>query len=213
MKLLWINGSPNQKQGNSEIFIRQLQKGMKQESTVRYAYGSSLETLAKEILEYDTCIIVMPLYVFAMPSMVMKLFETLGDDYQGRRLGFIVQQGFDESCHSDFLLEYLPTLANRKQFTYMGTIVKGGAAGTRWLSDRMNQALFQQLQEFASVFERCATFPATWIQAFQEPHRLSKKQLRLYRILTFFGITKLMWLFMLGKNHALRRRFDQPYLQ
>ena len=75
MKTLILNGSPHAKSGNTEIFIRNFAKGLESPYEVRYVLQEDAEQLAEYLLQFDTVIIAMPLYIHAMPGIVMRLIE------------------------------------------------------------------------------------------------------------------------------------------
>jgi len=77
MNTLIINGSPTRQNGNTEVFIRQFLMGAGRDYPVRYAAKEPAEDLARAVTHAGTLLIFMPLYVHAMPGVVMKLFELM----------------------------------------------------------------------------------------------------------------------------------------
>ena len=114
MKLLIINGSPHGEKGNTGIFITQFVKGMKEIPMVCCIKKEKPEVIAEKIKSFDTILIVMPLYVHAMPGPVMKLFENLQvQDTGNKSLGCIVQMGFAGSSHADYARRCMKQQAKR----------------------------------------------------------------------------------------------------
>ena len=72
METLIINGSPKSKNGNTEIFIKKFVKEMKAPYEICYAAKENPLQIAKYMKEFDKVIVFMPLYVHAMPGIVMK---------------------------------------------------------------------------------------------------------------------------------------------
>lgn len=71
-------------------------------------------------------IVAMPLYIHAMPGMVLKLFEQMTPvARQGKSMGFIVQAGFVETEQQQYLIRYFEQLTSRLHYSYLGTIQKG----------------------------------------------------------------------------------------
>ncbi|MCG2730260.1 MAG: NAD(P)H-dependent oxidoreductase [Acetobacterium sp.] len=77
MKTLLLNGSPRADHGNTQLFIDHFQSGLTQPLPVRYILRENPEKLALAMKDYNTILLVMPLYIHAMPGIVMKLFEEL----------------------------------------------------------------------------------------------------------------------------------------
>lgn len=112
MKTLILNGSPRADHGNTQLFIDHFQSGLTQPLPVRYVSRENPATLALEMTDYDTILLVMPLYIHAMPGMVMRLFEAMNrQTTDHKKIGFIVQAGFIESSTARFLENYLTALA------------------------------------------------------------------------------------------------------
>lgn len=213
MKTLIINGSPKGLNGNTEIFIQEFMKGMKVPCEVRYAVKESSQQIAEELKQFDTVIIAMPLYIHAMPGIVMKIFELMEPASQlGKSMGFIVQSGFIESKQSKYLEQYLSALTKRLNYTYLGTVIKGGSAGIYMMPESMNKKLFIQLQNLGEHFETDGTFHPDVEKELASPEMLSKRKARLFQFFYKVGLgDSIFWRMLLKKNQAWDRRFDQPF--
>lgn len=213
MRTLIINGSPKAQNGNTEVFIRQFAQGIKSPCEVRYAAKEEALVLAGPMKQFDTVIVAMPLYIHAMPGIVMKMFEQMEPASDGERaMGFMVQSGFIESSQSKYLERYLSALARRFNYKYLGTMIKGGSAGVSMMPERMNQKLFRQLRLFGEYYEKNGSFDPEIIREFAKPGKLSMGQRMLLRFVGWLGLENhFFWNAMLKSNYALERRFDKPF--
>lgn len=213
MKTLIINGSPKKESGNTEVFIRQFIQGMKSPCEVCYASKGNYKQIAEYLQGFDTVIFAMPLYIHAMPSIVMKIFEYMEPTLDhGKSMGFIVQSGFIESAQSIHLERYLTALAKRLNYTYLGTVIKGGSAGVSMMPENMNKKLFFNLHRLGEHFEVSSSFDSEVIEELSKPYELSKSKIRLYQFLSKLGLeSNLFFNMMLKKNKALNRKFDKPF--
>lgn len=213
MSTLIINGSPKAQNGNTEIFIKQFLNGMKSPCEICYAAKEDSLQIAKHIKEFDTLIFAMPLYVHAMPGIVMKIIECMepiSDD--GKAMGFIVQSGFMEAAQSKYLEHYLSALTKNLNYNYLGTVIKGGSAGTYMKPEKMNKRLFQQLRSLGEYFDQNGSFDTKVMEELGKPYELSKGKCSLIKLLGKLGLSdNMFWNNMLKKNNALDRRFDKPF--
>lgn len=213
MKMIIINGSPKGEKGNTEIFIREFIKGMENPCEVRYLARESSRKIAEDLHNYDTVLMAMPLYVHAMPGIVMKLFEEMVPaEGEGKSIGFIVQSGFIESAQSKYLERYLSSITNRMNYTYIGTVIKGGSAGVYMMPDKMNAKLFAKLSSLGSHFEKNISFRPEIVAELAVPISLTKKKSRLMQFYFKVGLgDSIFWRMLLRNNHASDRKFDQPF--
>lgn len=215
MRTLVINGSPKAKTGNTEVFIKQFTKGMKSPCEICYAAKADRLQLAEYMKQFDTVLVAMPLYIHAMPGIVMKLIECLEPSSDGgKAMGFIVQSGFMESAQSKYLERYLSALTKRLNYTYLGTVIKGGSAGTYMMPERMNEKLFKQLRMLGEHFAINGSFHTEVKGELAKPMGLSKGRSRLLQFLSRLGLgDTIFWNMMLKNNNALNRTFDKPFAE
>lgn len=212
MKLLIINGSPHGEKGNTGVFITQFVKGMKEIPMVSCIKKENPEVIAEKIKKFDAVLIVMPLYVHAMPGPVMKLFEKLNAQItENKSLGCIVQMGFEGSAHADYARRCMKQQAKRLHMRYLGTAARSGAAGTSMVPDFMNRKLFKNLEKLGSYFEETGTLHKETVQKLAKPYKLTKSQCRFNQFLCKTGVDNIMWNKMLRDNNAFENRFDQPF--
>nr|WP_036942549.1 hypothetical protein [Pseudobacteroides cellulosolvens] len=69
--------------------------------------------MANYLEKFDTVIIILPLYIHAMPGIVMKFIEHLKPtSVQGKSIGFIIQAGFIETAQEFLAYVYLKSIEN-----------------------------------------------------------------------------------------------------
>jgi len=210
MKTLIINGSPNGRKGNSEVFCRKFIEGMQNPPEVRYVAEEKAPALAAYMEGFDCWLFFFPLYVNAMPGIVKRLFEHMHPNKE-KRIGHFIQFGFDEAFQADWLLAILKNFNKRMGYQDLGIVVAGGMAGVRFMPERMNRKLFARLQKAGMLYEQTGAFDKESIQSFGRPYRLSKGQINLYRLLKKIGLANIAWNMTLKKNNAYKKRFDKPF--
>lgn len=213
MKMIMINGSPKGKNGNTEIFIQKFMKGMKVPFEVRHIARESSQQIVQDLLQFDTVIVAMPLYIHAMPGIVMKMFELMEPVVdEGKSMGFIVQSGFIESEQSKYLEQYLAAFAKRLNYAYLGTVIKGGSAGIYMMPEKMNEKLFSQLKRLGEHFEMSGSFHPEVVKELASPYRLSPRKSKLLQFFYKVGLgDSIFWRMLLKKNLAWDKKFDQPF--
>ena len=213
MRTLIINGSPKGKNGNTEWFIRHFNSGFKEPCKVCYAAKESGAHLASYIRHFDTVILVMPLYIHAMPGIVMKMLECMEPAGEsGKAMGFIVQSGFMESAQSGYLERFLSALTKSLNYAYLGTVIRGGSAGVSMMPEKMNSRLFIRLRALGEHFEVNGTFDKGLVKLFSRPLTLSKAKCGLLQFLSRIGLGDSMyWDHMLKSSRAFDKRFDRPF--
>ena len=213
MSTLIINGSPKGKNGNTEVFIRHFNRGFKEPCKVCYAARESGVHLASYIRQFDTVIFAMPLYIHAMPGIMMKLFECMEPAGEsGRAMGFIVQSGFMESAQSKYLEQYLSALAKSLNYAYLGTVIRGGSAGVSMMPEKMNSKLFSRLRALGRRFELDGTFDKDLAKLLSKTLALSKARCLLLRFMSSIGLGDSMyWNHMLKSSKAFDKRFNRPF--
>ncbi len=86
MKTLILNGSPRAAQGNTEVFIRQFMRGAGQSCPVRYVAKEPASEIAQAVRGCGVLLVFLPLYVHAMPGIVLKVFEQMKPAAPGQKL-------------------------------------------------------------------------------------------------------------------------------
>jgi hypothetical protein len=213
-KTLILNGSPHGKRGNTEIFLRKFLEGAQEPCQVCYAAEKDPAQLVEAFDQYETLLFFLPLYVHAMPGIVMEIIEHMQPvQAQGRSIGFAVQSGFVEAAQSDYLAAYLPLLAKRLGYAYLGCAVRGGAAGVCMMPERANAALFETLRKLGAGYRATGGFDQEAVHALGTPYRLTRKESRRMERLHRMRVGDLMWHVMLLRNRAFRKRRARPYAE
>ena len=213
MKTIFINGSPHGRQGNSEIFIRQIMIGMYVVSDVLYVSTHQYDELADQAALADRLIFVMPLYVHAMPGIVMKLFEVMKPAKEGAQILFVVQSGFIEVAQSAYCVKALKHQAARLGYECLGVVVRGNSAGVSLMPEKANRKLFEDLQALGQRLAETGELDEVIVARLGDPYRLSRQKLWQLQLLSRLGLGDLYWQYMLRKNHAYKKRFDRPFGQ
>lgn len=213
-KTLILNGSPHGKKGNTEIFIRKFLEGAKEPCPVRYVVQEDPAELAGDFANYDVILFFMPLYVHAMPGIVMEVIEQMQPAQRaGQSIGFVVQSGFLEAAQSDYLKAYFAMLAKRLGYVDLGCAVRGGAAGVCMQPEKASEALFAVIRKLGEGYRETGAFDGEAVSALGTPYRLTQKESRLLERLHRLKIGDLMWTFMLLRNKAFRLRRARPYTE
>ena len=215
MSLLIINGSPKGKNGNTEIFMNKFLQEIKTPYEISYAVKEDSIEIANYMKAFDTIIVVMPLYVHAMPGIVMKIIECMKPTSDsGKTIGFIVQSGFMESSQSKYLESYLSALTKRLNYVYLGTVIRGGSAGTYMMPEKMNEKLYSQLKILGEHFETKGSFHEETVKKLAKPYKLSKAKCKVLQSQSKIGLGDTMfWNMMLKQNKAYDKRFDKPFVE
>lgn len=211
MNTLIINGSPNGGKGNTEIFIRQFLMGCQTPYEVAYAAKENPAFLAERLKEFDAVLFFIPMYVFAMPGIVMKLIEEMVPSQSGQRIGFVVQYGFAEGAQAQYIKRYSELLAKRLQYKHIGTITKGNAAGVGMMPETMNKKLFSRLRALGRHYSETGTFDCSIEKEMEKPYHLSKAAAMGNEMLNSIGVSKIFWHKMLRDNNAFNNRLDKPF--
>lgn len=213
MSTIILNGSPKGKKGNSEIFIRQFIKGMTSPCEVKYISIENAEALATYVQAFDTIIIVLPLYIHSMPGIVMRFIEHLEPSLlsENKSMGFILQCGFTESSQCKYVERYFRVLAQELNRTYLGTVMKGEAAGVYMMPRFMTRKLFKSLQKLGKTYEQTHIFDESIMKKMQKPYELTGFTLKYLQFAIKIGANKIMWHKFLKDNNAFDKKIDQPF--
>lgn len=149
-RLTIFNGSPRGSSGsNTLLMLEEFRKGFARPSEIHHLQQvNKTEEHVQAFSEAECVWIGFPLYTDGMPSIVKHFFEALQpllEQAQNPPVGFLVQSGFPEACHSRYVERYLKKLAARLGSPYLGTIVKGGGEGIRSMPPEANRRLFTSL--------------------------------------------------------------------
>ena len=211
MKTLIINGSPNGRKGNTEVFCQKFAAGMKTAPEVRRVAEEEAAGLAAYMEDFDHWLFFFPMYVNAMPGIVKKLFEQMQPG-QEKGIGYFVQYGFAEAAQSDYLRTILKNFTARMGYRDLGMVVAGGMAGVRYMPEAMNKKLFGRLKTAGADYEQSGALSQGSIRPFGQVYRFNRAQLARIRFFKKLGVSDaLFWNRMLKGNNAFNKRFDKPF--
>lgn len=214
MKTLLINGSPkgNSKNCNSRIISEKFVSGMKTPCEVRCIAGADLDELALYMNNFDAVIFVLPLYIHAMPGIMMDFIECLEPaKSEGKYIGFIVQAGFIETAQQKYIKQYFASLAKQLKYNYLGTVTKGEAAAI-YMFPKMFKKVLNRFYELGHAYEETGSFKDDIAEKLGKPYELSSFQVKLYQICCNLGLNDFGWHRILKKNNAFNKRLDRPFL-
>jgi menaquinone-dependent protoporphyrinogen IX oxidase len=214
MNTIILNGSPkgNSKNCNSRIFAEEFVRNMKIPCEIKCIAKSDSKELARYVQGFDTIIIILPLYIHAMPGIVMKFIENLEPAAnEGKYIGFIIQAGFMETSQERFVERYFKSLARQLNYNYLGTVSKGQAAATYMYPD-MFKKILKLLNDLGVAYEETHAFDKDLVKKLGEPYEITKFQLGLLNLMDKVGLSNVWWHRELRKNNALDKRLDRPFL-
>jgi putative NADPH-quinone reductase len=214
MNTIILNGSPkgNSQSSNTRILAEEFVRNMKNPCEIKCIANTDPKELAGYIQDYDTVIIIMPLYIHAMPGIVMKLFEVLEPAAAfGKSIGFIIQAGFMETSQERFVERYLESLAKRLNYNYLGTVSKGQAAAI-YMYPKMFEKVLKLVNDLGAAYEETHTFDREIVKKLGNPYEIKQPTLGLLRLVEKTGLDNIFWNRELRKNKAFDRRIDRPFL-
>jgi len=214
MRTIIINGSPkgNSKKCNSMFFAREFVRNMENPCEIQCVANQDAKELAQYIKPFDTVLFILPLYIHAMPGILMDFIEFLEPTKdKSKSMGFIVQAGFIETSQERFLKAYFEGLTARLNYRYLGTVAKGEAAGI-YMYPKMFKKVFRQLNRLGVEFERNHAFDRDIVKKMEKPYKLSKPMLILLTIVDKFGLANIGWHKKLKENNAFDKRLEKPFL-
>lgn len=213
MNTIIINGSPkgNAQNSNTRIICEEFVRGMKMPCEIKCIANSNLEKLAHYVENYDTVIIILPLYIHAMPGILMKFIEHLRpSSIQGKSLGFIIQAGFIETAQEKYVERYFTSLAKQLNYNYLGTVSKGEAAAI-YMFPKMFKKVLKKINELGKIYEQTHTFDQKIAQELGKPYELTKFQTWVFQFFCDIGLNNLGWHRVLKQNNAFDKRLDRPF--
>ncbi len=214
MKTIILNGSPkgNSQNSNTRIICEEYVRCMKEPCEIKTIVSSDLKELAQYVKKYDTIIIVMPLYIHAMPGILMKFIEQLTPStIPGKSLGFIVQAGFIETEQEKYVERYFCSLAKQLKYNYLGTVCKGEAAAI-YMFPKMFKKVLTKINALGRIFEETHSFDPQITKELGKPYKLSRLQVNLFQLCCDIGLNNLGWHRFLKLNNAFDKRLDRPFL-
>jgi hypothetical protein len=217
VKLTVFSGSPRGKSGNTEVFLKHLLQGWdsvgdNEHEIFHLRKVKDAEQFAQAFASAECVLLAFPLYTDAMPGIVKAFIESLAP-FCGREgnppIGFLVQSGFPEAAHSRYVEHYLKKLASRLGCRYVGTIVKGGGEGARWMPE--GHKLFLSLQEIGRTWAERGAIDEGQLRALAKPERFPRILAPVFRVFLNTKMANAYWDNQLKENGAYEDRFARPY--
>lgn len=213
MSTIILNGSPkgNTVRSASYFVAKAFVSKMKKPCEIISIAKTDCNEIIDTISDYDNIIIIMPNYVHAMPGIVMKLFERFPIvKNDTKSIGFVVQAGYTEGIEEEIISRYLEQFAKKHGYKYLGTVIKGEAAGIAIFPDKFKK-LAGKFADFGLLYESTGCFDKNYMKDFAKPYQLSKSLKLGINFLHKTGIGNLGWHIMLKKHNAYEKRLDRPY--
>ncbi len=219
MRLTIINGSPRGIKSNSMLLLDRFVEGFTSTpgNTTEVHHlalkgGQEAATLAYSGAE--AVLLAFPLYSDAMPSIVKAFIESL-EPLQGKGgnppMAFLIQCGFPEAFHLRTLERYLVRLTQRLGSRHLGTMLRGGVEGIRFMPPRMTRKLYAQMRQFGVEFGSTGAFDAKQLRKFSGRERFRGLGQVVLRLVIAGGIANSFWNNQLKRHGAYDKRYDAPY--
>ncbi|WP_312645579.1 NAD(P)H dehydrogenase [Hydrogenoanaerobacterium sp.] len=213
MNTIILNGSPklNPKMSNTQFLAEEFIKDIKNPVEIKRISDCDPDELAEYIKRYDNVIILFPLYIHAMPGPVASFLEKLKPAEQGKNLGFIIQSGFPDTHHHQYVTPYLKRLAERLNCNYLGAVCKGECAAIYQFPDGFKKTI-DMFYRLGKEFDKTNAFDEKIVKEMAVPDTFSKKQLIFLNIAGKLKLTNIFWNSEMKKNKCLDKALDRPYL-
>lgn len=217
----WViyNGSPRGNHSNSKLIIEKIIKGMNAQGVENIEVRNLINTKdhdlwAKDFGSSENNLFVFPLYVHAMPGIVMKFFEQLKPVMnKDIHMAFLVQSGFPETSQSYYLTPYLELITKRLGVSFDGTIIKGGVEGIQMKPEKANKQFFSEMESIGRTYASKGIMDLNLKKEYEKSEYLSKASQLLFSLFSLTGLTNYYWDFNLKKNGAYKKRFAKPYTE
>ena len=211
MKTLIVNGSPNGKNGNTEAVINHFMAGSGQTYPVRYVAYEPAEKISEELAQAETILLFMPLYVHAMPGIVMRLFEQMQQAKRGQKIGFVIQQGFVETAQARFLKRYLEQFAQQMGFDDLGVVIMGDCAGMT-LMPQMYKKIFAGLHQLGAGYGGHGTLDTKIAAQLGGMYEIPRYKANFFEFLHQSGINHIFWHRFWKENGVSKQQgLDRPF--
>ena len=213
MKTLFINGSPKEKNSTTEKFISYFTRYFNEDSyDILRLKQSCFSYNVNKLKSYSNLIFIMPLYIHAMPGLVMKFFERLPVFNNNEiKVGFIIQYGFPEQMQASYLIRYFKNLSLRLNLSYIGTVLRGNAAGIQFMPDKKNQKLFNNLANLGSKFMQHGSFDVALCKEIAESGEITGVKKAIMKFMYVLKLDDFLIKSVFSDKEAYNMRFNQPF--
>ncbi len=216
--LILFNGSPRGSSGsNTLLMLEELSKGFAGPTEIYHL--QQVKNTPKHVQafsEADCVWIGFPLYTDGMPGIVKHFIEALEPLLElaaNPPVGFLVQSGFPEACHSRYVERYLQRLAARLGSPYLGTIVKGNAEGLHVMPPKANRKLFARLQALGASLSNEGHLDENILRQIANPEHIPVALVPVVSLGLRFSVAGFYFNSQMKENGVFERRFEQPFLE
>ena len=218
MDLIIFSCSPRpQKTSNTAAIVEAFKNGImsveKSNVDVYYLHArSEWDNFRKRIEENTEIIFAMPLFVECIPGLLMEFLESLKPIVNKeciKKIGFILQGGFEEACQLRTCERYLEKLPSYLNCNYSGTLIKGGMFALSIVSDTNRNKMLQPFFDIGKIYAEEKIFEKAKVLKFSAPEKYSKLFCFLAWLLS--PISKIAWKFLSHKLGANSKINIRPY--
>jgi hypothetical protein len=181
---------------------------------LHYLNSASRRAAAAEAFKRcDVAILAFPLYVHAMPGIVMTWLEMLMPlgVARGVKIGFIVQSGLPEARQSRAVEAFLDRLPSRLGGEHIGTVVRGGVEAMQFAPSFLFRKMRRAFGELGRQLAHEGRFDEVTIAELAGRETMPSWRLGMFRGLKALGVADKCWDDPLKQNHAFELRFDTPF--
>lgn len=210
-QLIIYNGSPRRKGSNTATILSYVQERLGERVEIRDLKETN--SWAKWIQGFQDerhVLFVLPLYVHAMPSHVMKFIENLKPSKGS--IAFVVQSGFPESSQSHYLSAYFQQLSQRLDRVYLGTAIKGGVEGLQLRPEKAQEKMVAPFVDLVDQMVSKGQMDQLTIEKMGKPVYLSRPMITIFKVLEKTNITNFYWNGQLKANKAFDDRHATPFI-
>ncbi len=220
MKLVFFNGSPRGPRAHTLKMMNYLITAFMETP------GNSVEihnifkvddqeTYRQAFLSADIVGLGFPLYTDSMPGQVMTFIEESLQPMVGRKnnpaIFYLVQSGFPEALHGRHVEVYLEKLSSRLGCCYLGSIIRGGAAGYSDNPPSTTKGISGYMYQLGLDLGKTGAFDPQKLQKQTGPEKFGFFFRLVMGLVEKTGVVYSGWNQEMKKNGAFERRDAQPY--
>ena len=216
-RLTIFNGSPRgTSSSNTLLMLEEFRKGFAGPTEIHHLQQmKDTQKHVQAFSEAEWVWVGFPLYTDGMPGIVKHFFEALQpmlERAENPPIGFLVQSGFPEACHSRYIERYLEKLAARLGSPYLGTIVKGGGEGIRSMPPEANRKLFANLQALGASLAEQGCLDETLLKKMARFERFPRIALPILRVLFKSPVSGQYFSKQMKENGVFEQCYEQPFV-
>jgi hypothetical protein len=175
------------------------------------------ETYRQAFLSADIVGLGFPLYTDSMPGQVMTFIEETLQPMVGRKnnpaIFYLVQSGFPEALHGRHVEVYLEELALRLGCRYLGSIIRGGAAGYSDNPPSTTKGISGYMYQLGLDLGKTGAFDPVKLQKQTGPEKFGLFFRLFMGFIESTGVVYSSWNQEMKQNGVFERRDAQPYTE